>query len=451
MAEPAEKQQSDLNGNRTSIEADRPLDEHIESGIQWLTEKRIARVFRQVISKETGARLKAYLATCAHCGLCSEACHYYLSHDKDPAYSPVGKVKQTLWEMVKKKGRVSPEFIKRACEIAYTECNLCRRCAIYCPLGIDTAYLIGLVRRICHKLGVTPLYLQDTVNSHAVTANQMWVKEDEWIDTLQWQEEDARDEMAELRIPLEKEGAEIMYSVIAPEPKFQAELIYKAAIIFNKAGLDWTMPATPGWDNSDMAMYSGDYEIMGRIKRYHFETAARLRVKRIVMGECGHAFRSVYDTGNRWLGWQMPPIPMVHAIEIYYELIKTGRIKIVEKFKPTVTLHDPCNVVRGYGLHEKARYVVNAICENFIEMHPNREYNYCCGAGGGVINCGPPFKQVRMQANSIKAEQLAATRAEVLIAPCHNCHSGLEDINHHYKIGMDVKFLADIIYDVMEK
>lgn len=451
MAEMAERKTSEVNGSDLSKDNRKPVDQGVQSGIEQLTGKRIKQVIRQVLSRETGARLKAYLSSCAHCGLCSDACHFYLSHDKDPAYSPVGKVKHTIREMVKKKGNVSPEFIKRACEIAYTECNMCRRCAIYCPLGIDTAYLLGLVRRICHKLNVTPLYLQDTVNSHSVTANQMWVKEDEWIDTLLWQEEDARDEIPALRIPLEKEGAEIMYSVIAPEPKFQAELIYKAAVIFHCAGLDWTMPATPGWDNSDMAMYSGDYEIMGRIKRYHYETAARLRVQKIVMGECGHAFRSVYDTGNRWLSWKMPPIEMVHAIELYYELIKEGRIKIVKKFQPTVTLHDPCNVVRGYGLHEKARYVVNAICENFIEMHPNREYNYCCGAGGGVINCGPPYKQTRMQGNRIKAEQLTATKAQVLIAPCHNCHSGLEDITHHYKIGMDVKFLADIIYEVMER
>jgi hypothetical protein len=42
-----------------------------------------------------------------------------------------------------------------------------------------------------------------------------------------------------------------------------------------------------------MAMYTGDFEVMGRVKRTHFEKAAELRVKKIVMGECGHAFRSL--------------------------------------------------------------------------------------------------------------------------------------------------------------
>ncbi len=429
-------------------------DKGLEIGAERLTEDKIEKTINSVLKGETGARLKTYVDTCIHCGLCSEACHYYLSRDRDPHFSPVGKVKQTIWEMLKNKGKVSPEFIKKASEIASTECNLCRRCAMYCPFGIDIAYMMLIVRRICHKLGVTPLYIQDTAHSHSVTMNQMWVKADEWPDTLQWQEEEAQAEIPTLRIPLEKEGADVMYSVIGPEPKFQAQLIYQAAVIMNVAGMDWTMPASSGWDNSDMAMYTGDNEIMGRVKRAHFETAARLKVKKIVMGECGHAFRSVYDVGNRWLGWRIPPIEVVHAIEFYHDILKEGRIKISKKFETPVTLHDPCNIVRGRGLHEMSRYVTREMCEELIEMHPNREHNYCCCAGGGVINCGPPYKNKRILSNKVKAEQLFAAKAKgakVLIAPCHNCHSGLEDINHHYGLGLEIKFLMDILYEVMDK
>jgi Fe-S oxidoreductase len=306
-------------------------DEGLERGVAGLTKEKI----RRVIDSETGARLQAYVDTCVHCGLWSEACHFFLSRDRDPRYSPVGKVKQTLWEMLRRDGNVSPDFIR-----------------------------------------------------------------------------------------------------------------------MNVAGVNWTMPATPGWDNSDMAMFTGDNEIMGRIKRAHFETAARLRVKRIVMGECGHAFRSVYDVGNRWLGWSMPPIPIVHAIEFYHELLTQGRITIARKFEDTVTLHDPCNVSRGAGLHEKAREVVRMMCANFVEMEPNREHNYCCGAGGGVINCGPPYKKGRIESTRVKAEQISAAKvkgAKVVITPCHNCHSGIEDIIHHYDLGVETKFLGDILYEVMAK
>ncbi len=426
-------------------------DEGLEQGMAKLTPEKIRKTILQVLDQETGGRLYAYINTCVHCGLCSEACHFFMSHDRDPRFSPAAKVRQTLLPMLKKKGNVSPEFIKRAAEISYTECNVCKRCSMYCPFGIDMAYLIRTVRRICHRMGVTPLYIQDTAHSHSVTMNQMWVKEDEWIDTLQWQEEDARDELPNLRIPLEKEGADIMYSVIAPEPKFQAELIYQAAILMNVAGMDWTMPATPGWDNSDMAMFSGDDEVMGRLKRAHFDTALRLRVKRIVMGECGHALRSVLDMGNRWLGWRMPPVPVVHAIEFYYELLVTGKIRIARKIEEPVTFHDPCNIVRGRGLHEKARYVIRAMCENFVEMTPNREHNYCCGAGGGVINCGPPFKNARMEGSRVKAEQIARTKAKIVIAPCHNCHSGIEDHIRYYDLDTEVKFMGDLLNQTIVK
>ena len=96
------------------VEEKKGLDQGLEVGIQNLTEERIEKVINRVLKGESGARLKAYVDTCIHCGLCSEACHYYLSHDNDPHYSPVGKVKQTLWKMLKNKGRVSAEFIKSA-------------------------------------------------------------------------------------------------------------------------------------------------------------------------------------------------------------------------------------------------------------------------------------------------------------------------------------------------
>jgi Fe-S oxidoreductase len=426
------------------------VDPGLNDTTKNLTPEKIAEVANRVIDKETSARLRVFLDTCVHCGLCAEACHTYVSRAKDPRFSPVGKVKATMWELIRKKGAVSPEAIRDMARIAFTECNVCRRCSMYCPFGIDIAYLLLTVRRICSLLGVVPQYLQDTTNSHATTMNQMWVHQDEWIDTLQWQEEEAQFEMPKVRIPLEKEGAEIMYSVIAPEPKILAQLLGYMAQIMTVAGMDWTMPATDGWDNSNMAMYSGDFEVMGRVERLHWETAARLKVKKVVMGECGHAFRGAVYDGPRWLGWRFPPITMVHAIEFYYDLISSGKIKIREKYKEHVTVQDPCNVVRGRGLGHKLRYVVNAICEKFTDVTPRFEHNYCCMAGGGTINCGPPWKRSRMVSNKVKAEQLEATGAQIVITPCHNCHSGIEDIIGFYKLGMHVKFISEILVEVME-
>ncbi|TIH13177.1 (Fe-S)-binding protein [Marinifilum sp. JC120] len=426
-------------------------DVGLNRGVSRLTPERIENTLKQVVEGEAGAKLKLYAETCMRCGMCSEACHYYMSHEGDPSYSPAGKVHNTLGKILRKNYKLTADEVYEMAQVAYTECNLCRRCVHFCPLGIDTGYIMSMVRRMCHKLGVTPQYIQDTAHSHSATMNQMWLKDDEWPDTLQWQEDEARDEMPNLRIPLDKEGADIYYSVIAPEPKFRTQLIYQAAYIFNEAGVDFTMPTEPGWDNSDMCMFTGDFEMMGRLKKRHFESALDLKVKRIVMGECGHAFRSIYDQGNRWDAWEMYPIEVVHSVEFFWELFEAGKIKLREKFKEPITVHDPCNIIRGRGLMEQSRKLAHALCENVVEMTPNLEHNYCCAAGGGVINCGPPFKNVRMKGNKIKAEQLKATGVNTILAPCHNCHGGLEDLVHYYELGMDIKFFGDLIYDLMEK
>ncbi|NCC23827.1 MAG: (Fe-S)-binding protein [Deltaproteobacteria bacterium] len=434
----------------STIRERRITDQGLEIGLAALTQDRIREAVQAIRNSETGAKMKVYHETCMRCGMCAPACHFYVSNDNDPSYAPVAKVHQTMTRILNGED-IGPQDVYDFAQIAYTECNLCRRCAFYCPVGIDIGYIMSTVRRFCYKLGMVPQYLNDTGNSHASTMNQMWVKEDEWTDSLLWQEEEARDEFPHIRIPLDKEGADIFYSVIGPEPKFQTQLIYQAACIMHVAGLDWTMPSFPGWDNSDMSMYIGDFETMGRVKKAHFDAAQKLKCKRIVMGECGHAFRSVHDVGNRWLGAKDSPVPIVHSIKFFADLIREGKIKIAYKIDDPVTIHDPCNVIRGRGLMDELRYVTHALCSNVIEMTPNREYNYCCCAGGGVINCGPPYKNSRVQGNRVKAEQIKRTGATIVISPCHNCHSGLEDIVHGAKIDAKISFLGDLIYPQMEK
>ena len=164
---------------KENIEQELIEDFGIQSGALKLTPEHIEKTVNDVLNNETGARVRIYAEICVHCGLCSNACHFFLSRNKDPRFSPAGKVKQTIATLLNRKGKVSAEFIKQCAQVAYTQCNLCKRCVMFCPFGIDVGYLMSIVRRICHKLGVTPQYLQDTAHSHSATMNQMWVKSDE--------------------------------------------------------------------------------------------------------------------------------------------------------------------------------------------------------------------------------------------------------------------------------
>jgi len=55
------------------IEEKKIIDEGLAVGAQNLTEERIEKVINRVLKGESGARLKAYVDTCIHCGLCSDA------------------------------------------------------------------------------------------------------------------------------------------------------------------------------------------------------------------------------------------------------------------------------------------------------------------------------------------------------------------------------------------
>lgn len=254
--------------------------------VKNLTTEKIEKVVNAVlnIGKNAG-RFMAPLETCIHCALCSDACHWYLSHDKDPTYAPVAKVKMTLWELIKKKGKVSPEFMKQVARIAFCECNLCRRCSMYCPFGLDIAYQIGMVRRMCFLLGLVPQNILDQTNSLSATLTQLWITQADWIDSIQWQEEEVRAEIKNATIPIDKEGAEVMWCPLGTEPKVAAYHIARMATIMNVAGIDWTVASEDGWDSANMGMFIRDMETMQRVVRGIFDNAARLRVKRIVLTE----------------------------------------------------------------------------------------------------------------------------------------------------------------------
>jgi Fe-S oxidoreductase len=189
------------------------------------------------------------------------------------------------WELIKKKGKVSPEFMKQVARIVFCECNLCRRCSMYCPFGLDIAYQIGMVRRMCFLLGLVPQNILDQTNSLSATLTQLWITQSDWIDSIQWQEEEVRAEIKNATIPIDKEGAEVMWCPLGTEPKVAAYHIARMATIMNVAGIDWTVASQDGWDSANMGMFIRDMETMQRVVRGIFDNAARLRAKRIVLTE----------------------------------------------------------------------------------------------------------------------------------------------------------------------
>jgi len=93
---------------------------------------------------------------------------------------------------------------------------------------------------------------------------------------------------------------------------------------------------------------------------------------------------------------------------------------------------------------EQPRELLNLICSDFREMVPNGAENYCCTGGGGAMSMSE-YAPLRLKSAKIKAEQLRATGAKYVITSCHNCVDGLFDLIKHYKLGMEVRQLVNLV------
>ena len=241
-------------------------------------------VIKQRLDALRGARFKVWLDLCAHCGLCAESCFFYLAHDKDPKYMPSYKVIKTLGEMYKKKGNVDRAFLEEAHEIVWGDCTCCRRCSMYCPFGIDMALMIAAARAICYSQGVVPEALKRTVANYWAEGNQMAMKKQDWIETCEWMAEETQAELPKLTIPMDKEGADMMYTVNVREPMFYPQDLAMAATIFHVAGVDWTM-TSEGYDDTNLAMFAGDGKCAAHVTKLTYDAAKRLKAKQIGITE----------------------------------------------------------------------------------------------------------------------------------------------------------------------
>lgn len=130
---------------------------------------------------------------------------------------------------------------------------------------------------------------------------------------------------------------------------------------------------------------------------------------------------------------------MSSILRYYAQWIKEGKLPVNSDWnkdlKVKFTVQDPCQFVRktyGEDGADDLRFVIKKVVgeENFVEMYPNRNHNFCCGGGGGMLQSGRPAE--RRQYGKTKFDQIQATGATYVITPCHNCHSQIHDLKEHF-------------------
>lgn len=397
------------------------------------------------------------LESCVRCGLCAESCHYFLD-DHDLRSIPAAKLNLVI-RIFKRAfhagGRIFPWWIGArdfdAKEVGewidslFGRCTLCGRCALNCTMGINIPALIRKGRGVLASMGLVPDGLSATISTARETGNNMGIARADWTETVAWLEEELQAELADpaARLPLDVRGADFLYLVNPREPKFYPLTLTAAAKIFHAAGANWTL-ASGFFDVTNYAYFSGDDETASLIASRVRETMEDLKAKTLVLAECGHGFSANRWEAPEWLARQTG-FEVKSVLQVVVAYLREGKIRLDHtRNRKTVTLHDPCQLVRLGGIMDEQRFLLNCAVRDFVEMTPNREKNYCCGGGGGQLSM-TAYTARRRSAGRIKAGQIRKTGAKVVAAPCHNCLDQLAEINKHEKLGVEVKSVLELV------
>jgi Fe-S oxidoreductase len=338
----------------------------------------------------------------------------------------------------------------------YHQCSQCRRCSVFCPYGIDTAEISMAAREIMDHVGKGQKYCNEILGKVHKIGNNLGLPEPALIDTLEGLEEDIEEETGvEVKLPVNQKGADIL--LVTPSADFFAEPHVDGLIgyakVFHQAGVSWTLSSYAS-EAANFAMFIGSYEQMKKVAERIRKAAEDLGVKRIIFGECGHAWRVAYSFMNTLAGpfdFLDPayPVPQ-HICEFTLDLIEKGELNLDKSANDhmTLTFHDSCNVARGSrmgptpgGQFEIPRAIVRAVCNNFVDMAADtiHESTFCCGGGGGLLT--DDLMEIRVKGASPRMTALQEVVEEHgvthMVAICAICKSQFSKVMPKYGIGMD--------------
>jgi Fe-S oxidoreductase len=226
-------------------------------------------------------------------------------------------------------------------------------------------------------------------------------------------------------------------------------VIQSAANLLKKTGLDF---AIAGKDENCCGGRAYEMGYLGETTKYaenNLEMLKNAGVKTIVTAcsDCYYAFKVLYP---KIMGSKGSSLQVMHITEYLDKLIKEGKLKLSKKVPMVVTYHDPCHLGRmgepyipwqgvekkvfsqsyiydppkpwrkgTHGIYQPPRDIIQSIPGiTMIEMERRKEYAWCCGAGGDVIDAYPDFANWTAME---RIEEAKTTGAETIVTACPWC------------------------------
>ncbi len=412
-----------------------------------------------VFIKKTGGWAASQLEACTRCGICAEACPYYLSTG-NPDYTPIWKVEllsrayQQRYTLVGKvktalgfNKAISDEDVRDWSLIDFNACSMCGKCAAVCPMGIEINKLIGTVRAGVTAAGYTPKGLMDKAKAQDEFGSPNGDGPEAYADWFASAEKEVG-----IKVPVDVKGADVLVVFTSLEITGKKSNLYSLAQVLEAGGVSWTT-SLEARDAFNMGTIVGNGKLQKKLLGRIYDAAKNLGVKKILVTECGHGFVALRDNMPNIFGEALP-FEVTHIAEFLPKLIDDGKIKVdASKYDDgkTYTFHDSCKIQRAGGIMDEPRTALKLLVgdNSFKELASNREEGLCCGGGGGLRAIPEAFDN-RMAAFKLKLDEVEEVDADVVVSTCNNCQLQLKEGLGFYNVeDVEVKGLIEMVADAL--
>ncbi len=449
-----QKYETDLDGV-TAVKFPRPRTEDEKRALVASFLSGLAKLFDRRENWTFMQPLFLTMEYCARCQTCASACPIYVESGKIDIYRPTYRsdiLRRLYKKYVKAGGRLTAwisgndidatwTMIARLMELCY-RCTVCRRCAQSCPIGVDNGLVTRELRKIFSQemgIAVEALHAGGSMNQLR-TGSSTGMSREPFLDNVEFMEQDVEERTGlNFKWPMDKAGADILLIHNAGEFLAWPENPEAFAIVLEAAGVNYTLSSELcAYDGVNYGVWYDDVQF-AKVAMQHAQVARKLGVKKIVIGECGHSTKALTVIADRVFTGEYN-IPRESSLTLLNDIIKSGRLNLDPSRNDdlTVTLHDPCNMVRLMGIVRPQREILQAVCNRFREMTPHGVDNYCCGGGSGfAITQDLNFPDFRHTLSSrTKLRQILDVFQDIIepdqkkyvCAPCSNCKGAMRDM-----------------------
>ena len=361
------------------------------------------------------------LESCIHCGMCAEACHFYIA-TQDAKYTPIRKL-----DLLKRVYRrelspmrwlhrlytrdITADDLRDFEELVYDSCTECGRCSMICPMGIHIAGMVNVNRQAMTAAGIGPAELRAMDYEQCHNESVFGVGKDQFLAAV----ENLRSQG--LDVPVDKPKAEVLVTTNVLDLSINPDALVATVKVMNHTGRDWTF-RSEGYECANFGMLLGDEQTQKFASMKLVDAAIACEAKVIVVSECGHAYTAMRWDAANFYGKPLP-FEVMAVSEFLGKELKEGRIKLKQMDKKVVSWHDPCKVGRIGGSFQEPRDLIEALGLELHETESHAATNLCC--------------------------EIDATGAKNLVVSCGSCRMNFENGKHKSNWDMQIDGLVELV------